>query len=366
MHDARRRPRQRGAWISSIAAIILVAACGDGPRADDEPTTAPTSVTATADGTAGDADGGDAGQDGADDAVDGSDGGIKLDVGGPDTAGSADDGGSADECTNVDVLFVIDNSASMADQQQSLIASFPGFVEGMKSNLELAESFHIGVVTSDAYDFNAPGCRGLGDLVTQTGGLESSQLPCGPYTSGARYMDDSEPDLGTAFACAGQVGINGNDDEKMLRATLDALEPSHNDPAGGECNAGFARDDSLLVIVLISDEDDVAEPYGCDPDDFFDNPCDTVGSGGDPDAWVQELAGYKSNIDSNVVVLSLVGLAGGNSCGAVPASKLIGFANRFGANGFTDDVCASSYDEFFANALPIIDQACEDYIPPEG
>ena len=362
MHDA----RQRGAWVFLLTGTLVASACGDAPRdGDDELTTAATGVSA-GDGTAGDADGGDAGRDGGDDAVDGSDGGIKLDVGGQDTAGSADDGGSADECTNVDVLFVIDNSASMADQQQSLIASFPGFVQGMKDNLQLAESFHIGVVTSDAYSFNAPGCRNIGDLVTQTGGLQSSQLPCGPFTSGARYIDDSEPDLGAAFACAGQVGINGNDDEKMLRATLDALEPSNNDPAGGACNAGFARDDSLLVIVLISDEDDVPEPYGCDPDDFFNNPCDTTGSGGDPDAWVQELSGYKSNIDSNVVVLSLVGLAGGNSCGAVPASKLIGFANRFGANGFTDDVCASSYDEFFANALPIIDQACEGYIPPEG
>jgi hypothetical protein len=178
-------------------------------------------------------------------------------------------------------------------------------------------------------------------------------------------MDQTEPDLAATFACAAQVGSGGSDDERMMRAALDALEPANNDPAGTGCNAGFARPDSLLVIVLISDEDDVPEPYGCEPNDS-NNPCMTTGSGGDPDAWVAELSGYKPNIDTNVVALSLVGLGIDNTCGAVPASKLIGFANRFGANGFTDDVCASSYDEFFANALPIIDQACADYIPPEG
>ena len=163
-----------------------------------------------------------------------------------------------------------------------------------------------------------------------------------------------------------QVGSSGADDEKMMRGLLDALDPAANDPAGNACNTGFARDDSLLVIVLISDEDDVPEPYMCDPADPFNNPCDTTGSGGSPDEWVAELATKKSNIDSNVVVLSLVGLAGDNACGAVPASKLIGFANRFGDHGFTDDVCAASYDGFFAAALPIIDGACNDYVPPAG
>jgi hypothetical protein len=61
-----------------------------------------------------------------------------------------------------------------------------------------------------------------------------------------------------------------------------------------------------------------------------------------------------------VVVLSLLGQSIDKECGAVVASKLIGFTNRFGDNGFTGDVCASSYDQFFAAALPVVDQACEN------
>jgi hypothetical protein len=325
-------------------------AAGTGSAGDaDETSDAASAPTASA----GDDDDGAVDSTGSDD-----EGMTKLDVGPGE--GSADDGGMSDECENVDVLFVIDDSASMADNQESLIASFDGFVQGMQTNLQFAQSYHIGIVTSDSYYVNAPGCTNIGDLVTRTGGLESSAMNCEPFASGARYLDESEPDLAGKFACAAQVGSGGNDDEMVMRGLLNAMNPAT------ACNEGFARDDSLLVIVIISDEDDVPEPYMCDPDDPFDNPCMTTGSGGTPDEWVAELGTYKSNIDTNVVVLSLVGLQLDNSCGAVPASKLIGFANRFGDNGFTDDVCAESYDEFFAAALPIIDGACQDYVPPAG
>ncbi|HWB73917.1 MAG TPA: hypothetical protein VG755_03155 [Nannocystaceae bacterium] len=355
--------------MARICAASFVVACGDDTRG--EGASASASVTASAGDSSSAADSNAQseaesapGSSGVDDSSDG--GGTKLDVGAM-TGVSADDGGTADECTNVDILFVIDDSSSMGDNQQSLVASFPGFVAGIQQNLELAESYHIGVVTSDDYGFNAPGCQGIGDLVWKTGGFDSSAAICGPFASGGNYLDQSEPDLAGKFACAAQVGSQGADDEKMARGMLNALRPDVNAPGSGACNEGFARDDSLLVIVLISDEDDVPEPYMCDPDDpFGSNPCMTTGSTGTPDDWKAELAIYKDNLDTNVVVLALVGLQGDNPCGAVPASKLIGFANRFDDHGYTDDICAASYDEFFAAALPIIDQACEDYVPPEG
>ncbi len=357
---------QRLVWIVVSVIAWAATACAGDLRDDGNGSSIGGSVTAT-DASADSADSADA--SGASDAASadgsGDDAMTKLDVGAV-TGASAGDGGGTDSCTNVDILFVIDDSSSMGDNQQSLVASFPGFVAGIEASLQNAGSVHIGIVTSDDYAFNDPSCRHIGDLVTQTGGFDASGQVCGPFASGGRYLDEGEPDLASKFACAAKVGSQGNDDEKVMRGLLNALRPELNAPDSGACNAGFARDDSLLVIVLISDEDDVPEPYMCDPNDAFDNPCDTVGSTGTPDEWKAELGGYKSNLDTNVVVLALVGLAGDNACGAVPASKLIGFANRFGANGYTDDVCAASYDQFFAAALPIIDQACEDYVPPEG
>jgi len=258
------------------------------------------------------------------------------------------------ECGAVDILFVIDNSGSMADNQRSLIASFPGFVAGMRERLAYADSFHVGVVTTDAYRHNAPGCTAIGSLVTQTGGPESSGMVCSPFTSGARYMDQTEYDLAAAFACAAQVGAGGDDDERAMAALLGALSPAANAPGG--CNDGFLRDDALLVVVVISDEDDV--PDVCD----LDGVCETYGSGGTPDEWFEAVVNAKGGYPQNAVVLSLVGLRGDNPCGAVPAAKLIGFANRFGENGYVGDVCADSYEAFFTEVLPIIDEACENFV----
>jgi hypothetical protein len=281
-------------------------------------------------------------------------GGIDVDAA---TGGAS---GAPPECQNVDVVFVVDSSGSMSDNQQSLINSFPGFVDAIKGKLAYADSYHVGVVTSDAYAYNQPGCTEIGDLVTQTGGVESSNAVCGPFANGKRYLDEKEPDLAGKFACIAKVGPTGSDDERMARGLLNAINPANNAP--GACNDGFSRLDSLLVVVMITDEDDVPDVCGNEP--FSPCGCQTCGSGGDSSAWHDELVGYKAGIEQNIVVLSLLGLSGNNSCGAVPASKLMGFAHKFGDNGYTGDVCASSYDSFFAAVLPVIDQACQKYVPP--
>ncbi|MCA9688760.1 MAG: hypothetical protein KC636_04075 [Myxococcales bacterium] len=340
-----------------LPALLVVAACGQDPGDDagtDSGITTAASAASTSssgsDATSGGTDSGTAGP-----TTDASATEPIYDVGAPDTDPTGTE--PADECTNVDILFVIDDSASMADNQVSLINSFSGFVAGIKQQLSLAESYHVGVVTSDAYNFNEPGCRQIGDLVTQTGGGNSSDAACAPFTSGKRYMDDSEPALTEKFACAAKVGTYGSDDERMMRAMLDALKPGKS--AAGQCNDGFSRLDSLLVIVLITDEDDV--PENCDP---VTDLCDTYGSGGNKQEWYDELSNYRAHIAENVVVLSLFGKGPVSECGAVINSKIFGFTNLFGDNGYNGDVCAESYDEFFAAALPIIDVACENFVPP--
>lgn len=258
-------------------------------------------------------------------------------------------------CEKVDLLFVIDDSGSMADNQRSLAASFDGFMRGVRSRLSSVQSYHIGVVTSENYYANAGGCTEIGDLVTRTAGPGASNMTCGPFASGASYLTQDEPDLAARFRCAAQLGSGGADNERMMRSLLNAVSPRLNAP--GACNAGFARRDSLLVVVLITDEDDVEEP--CDTPG-----CTPGGSGGLPDDWVRELVGYRSGLSQNIVVLSLLGQRLDNPCGAQPAARLIGFTRRFGANGFTGDVCASSYDGFFDSTLSVIESACRGYVAP--
>lgn len=253
-------------------------------------------------------------------------------------------------CKKVDILFVIDDSGSMADNQRSLIRSFPGFVDGIRRRLAGAQDYHIGVVTSDDYYANQGGCGKIGSLITKTGGPKSSQKTCGPFGGSAsrRFLTNEDVDLKDQFACIAQVGSGGADDERMARGLLNALSPATHQK--GACNEGFVRPDSLLVIVLISDEDDV--PDGCDG-----MTCLSYGSGGTPDDWFAELKKYRPNTDS-VVVMSLLGRRGGNPCGAVPASRLMRFTNLFGGNAHLGDICDGSYDSFFEAALPVIGSAC--------
>jgi hypothetical protein len=278
---------------------------------------------------------------------------------GIDGGGTSGDAAPPEECENVDILFVIDSSGSMGDNQQSLINSFAGFVTAIKDKLQYAKSYHVGVVTTDDYYYNKAGCQKIGSLVTQTGGPESSSSVCGPYSSGKPYMDETEPDLAGKFACAAKVGAGGSDDERVARALLDATNPGNNAP--GACNDGFSRPDSLLVIVIVTDEDDVPDVCNGDPTPCG---CQTCGSGGDSAAWYDELVSHKQGIPQNIVVLSLLGMSAANTCGAQIASKLIGFTNKFGDNGYKGDVCATSYDGFFTDVLPVLDTACQNYVPP--
>jgi hypothetical protein len=253
-------------------------------------------------------------------------------------------------CKKVDILFVIDDSGSMADNQASLIRSFPGFVDGMRRKLAGAQDYHIGVVTSDDYYFNQSGCGKIGSLITKTGGPKSSNLNCGPFPGPTprRYLTNEDTDLKQRFACIAQVGAGGADDERMARGLLNAISPSTHQKGG--CNEGFIRPDSLLVIVLITDEDDV-------PDQCEGSVCATNGSGGTPDDWFAEFKKSRPNPDS-VVVMSLLGRRADNPCGAVPASRLMRFTNLFKSNAHLGDICASSYDAFFESALPLIGSVC--------
>src|SRR4051812_4760387 len=50
---------------------------------------------------------------------------------------------------DLDLLFVIDDSPSMADKQQALLQAFPSFVAQLATAPGGSPNLHLGVVTSD-------------------------------------------------------------------------------------------------------------------------------------------------------------------------------------------------------------------------
>ncbi|HLT35558.1 MAG TPA: vWA domain-containing protein [Enhygromyxa sp.] len=291
--------------------------------------------------------------------------GLKLDTVSDESEGTAESGDTTEEgCKKVDLLFVIDNSGSMADEQINLVNSFPSFIDEIQTQLEGTDGYHIGVITSDAYIFNQ-GCTQEGAMVTATGGANSSQSVCGPYAEGHRYMTEAD-DLDQKFACAGQVGTGGDGNERPMQTMMAALSPSMN--GAGGCNEGFLRDDALLVIVIITDEEDDHEIDGCAQ-------LPQPGSNGEPGGWFAGVVAAKAGQEKNIVVLSLVGPPGpdpvacpaldkcsGGIQGAEVANRIVSFTSMF-THGIVGRVCEASYAGFFAEAVGIIDSACDDFDP---
>lgn len=258
------------------------------------------------------------------------------------------DGSVEPRCTNIDFLFVVDNSGSMSDDQQNLIANFPIFVEGINYWIPSLDSYHLGVVTTDAYKWNQEGCQQLGSLVTRIGNYSDTKV-CGvggfdPYYDGYRYMTNND-DLDDTFSCAANVGSSGSGSELQLLAAIQAAENYINAP--GQCNEGFMRDDALFVLVLLTDEDDHS---GSSPQEVYDH-----------FLW---LKGYeKGEENKSMVVLSIVDT---EECGGWQDAALIEeFTGLYGLNGFVGDICAPSYEPFFKDAISVIFGACYGEVPSE-
>jgi hypothetical protein len=290
----------------------------------------------------------------------------KLDV----EMGTMGSGGidTGDEsCKKVDLLFVIDDSGSMADEQLNLAASVPSFIAAMQQELAETEGYNIGVITTDLYIFDVS-CAPLsiGNLVTQTGGEFSSNQVCGPYSSGLRFMTEND-NLDNKFNCAARVGVSGNGDEHPIEALLTALRPPLTDVGG--CNEGFLRDDALLVVVIITDEEDDHETA--------ETACSTTpepGSPGDPGTWFDDLITVKGGEEDKIVVVSLVGpdaMAGdmcpmldkcnGGVVGAEVASRILELTRMF-TYGFVGPVC-QDYGPIFQESIAVIKTACEEFGP---
>jgi hypothetical protein len=234
-------------------------------------------------------------------------------------------------CKAVDFLFVIDNSGSMSDEQDNLTESFPGFFSAIAASLEQVSTYHVGVVTTDDYTFNVPECSSIGGLVVRTGGQSSFSADCGPYAAGENYMTVADH-LPSKFKCAGKVGVSGSGEERPLLAMSNAISGELTED--GECNDGFIRDQALLVVVLITDEQDQS------PDsagEYFGTIVET--KGGHPE---------------NVAVVALT---------PDHSDELVKFTQLFGMNAFRGDIAADDYGPLLVQAIDTISYACENFIP---
>jgi hypothetical protein len=189
----------------------------------------------------------------------------------------------------LDLLFMVDNSQSMAQEQAALREQFPHMIAMLTSgdpgsggpSFPPINDLHLGVVSSDLglvgiSDIDK--CSGLGDdgVMQNTPRLASCEAS---YPRFLTYNTGINTPEGVAndFACISMLGTDGCGFEQQLETTLKALWPGvmgdHRIEFLGDANGagthghgdkenqGFLRNDptsglSLIAVVLVTDEDD--------------------------------------------------------------------------------------------------------------
>ena len=185
---------------------------------------------------------------------------------------------------DLDILFVVDSSASTGDKQAALAAAFPRMMDVLSQVDGGLPNLHIGVVTTDMGTSSsgdavpapaigqpgAGGCTGRGDdgVLKRTATMTQSFLSDVEGPGGTRERNYTGT-LREVFGALAQVGYTGCGIEQPLHAMKRALE----NPA----NAGFLRDEANLAIVILADEDDCSLKSGAllGPDTFSLGPLDS-------------------------------------------------------------------------------------------
>lgn len=172
----------------------------------------------------------------------------------------------------IDLLFVIDDSKSMAPLQTKMVQRLPDFMNVLRTLPGGLPDMHVAVVTSSmgAGMYAPTGCgSGAGN---QGGRFQNTPHPapgqstCPVPMNGDRFIKASMAgdniggltNLDAAFSCIALVGDGGCGFEQHLEAMYNALNP---DPATRVPeNVGFLRDDAYLAIVFLANEDDCSVP----------------------------------------------------------------------------------------------------------
>lgn len=255
-------------------------------------------------------------------------------------------------CAKVDFLYVIDNSPTMVDKQANLARSFISFSRIVSETLG-TNDHHIMVIDTDAgnagdalYGRDSSACENQLGAGRRSGG-EGEE--CG-IEGNQRYVLDNQENLQNTFSCLAKVGIYGNAEELTIQAMLTATGATTVDISA--CNGGFLRDDAVLVVTIITDEDDEA-------------------TRGTPSTWKTNLLRVKGGKEESVVMLGLIadnhipgGLQGGpcDEFSGSPSPRLESFVRSFDL-GAIGSVCAPDYSSFFEAAVSSIDTACDEFVP---
>jgi hypothetical protein len=315
-----------------VAAATAASACGPSSTGDD-------------DDNGGDGDGGGTG------------------TGGPDAPWPTDDGDggtSADGCAKIDVLFVVDNSGSMAQEQMNLGTNFPMFLSVLDAS---GLDYRVAITTTGVnYTYSqASPIPGFPPIpISSNGGDNGAMLQPSACGMTRRWIEKNDANAASAFACAAAVGTSGPSDEMPLAAMRTAFEERMAD----NTNAGFRRQDALLAIVILTDENDCSYEAPVTLN-FTESLCDSQ---------MEPPANYSAFLDQYTgdhgrwAVATIAGPGPGPCTSAFGdadyAERLVQFSSAAGtSNALVSSICAGDLTAGLTDALELFDTACDNFPP---
>ncbi|MBZ4419889.1 vWA domain-containing protein [Myxococcus sp. RHSTA-1-4] len=171
-----------------------------------------------------------------------------------------------------DILFVIDNSSSMEEEQEGIARELPAFVEALTQGSGVVQDFRVGVITTSVYrrvlfqgqvlDREYPDQSGRLQPVPDTGGQPTDE----------RFIEGSDPFLVEKFRRLVAQGTEGSGQETPFEAVrLAVTEPLAATAISEGGNAGFLRDGARLLVVVVTDEEDCSSTQRPPPVTLTDN-----------------------------------------------------------------------------------------------
>lgn len=192
----------------------------------------------------------------------------------------------------VDLLMVVDNSPSMKDEQNKLREQLPRLVQVLATgdlqagqpagtpglgepDFPTLSSLRVGVITPDLGTNPVMVCPNpVGDDAELINTISADSAPgCSDWLTkfielNPRQASNQEQlDFGTQAGCVATTGQGGCGYEQQLEALLKSVTPANsnitppfaNTDGKGDIN-NFVREDSLLVVLLVTDEEDCSTP----------------------------------------------------------------------------------------------------------
>ena len=154
----------------------------------------------------------------------------------------------------MDLVFVIDDSGSMMEEQSNLATNFPMFAT-LLSNYTTPDGEHIDyriAVTTTGKDLMYTITNGPIVLPQNENGDDGEfRKNCNMTKS---FLEPTDANMQQVLACRANVGTGGPSFEMPLLMTKWAL----GDRVADGKNAGFLREDALLGVVMLTDEDDAS------------------------------------------------------------------------------------------------------------